>query len=95
MKIRHKQSDDKGMFYVEDKDGIVAELTYTALENNIITLDHTEVDKKLEGQGVASQLVEKSVEYAKEKNLKIDPLCPFAEAEFKRNESYQEVQAIS
>lgn len=95
MDVKHKQSDHKGMFYVEDEDGIVAELTYTALENSIITLDHAEVNKKLSGQGIGSQLVKKSVEYARENDLKIDPLCPFAEAEFKRHDSYKDVLTTS
>lgn len=91
MEIRHKETEKKGMFYLEGEDGILAELTYTAQENNIITLDHTEVDKSLKGEGVGSKLVEKSVVYARKNNLKIDPLCPFAEAQFKRHDSYSDV----
>ncbi|MFZ0491126.1 MAG: GNAT family N-acetyltransferase [Salegentibacter sp.] len=95
MNVKHKESDHKGMFYIEDEGGIVAELSYTSQENNIITLDHVEVNKKLSGQGIGSKLVKKSVEYARENELKIDPLCPFAEAEFKRHESYSDVQTPS
>lgn len=94
MEIQHKKSEKKGMFYLEGEDGILAELTYTAQENNIITLDHTEVDESLKGEGVGSKLVKKSVAYARENNLKIDPLCSFAEAQFKKHhDSYSDVLA--
>ena len=50
-----------------------------------IIIDHTEVDQTLKGKGAAYKLVEASVKYAREKNLKIMPLCPFATHYFERN----------
>ena len=81
------------MFYIENEKGLVAELTYYTSENNILTIDHTEVKREMENRGIGSRLIEKSVEYARENNLKIDPLCPFAEVKFDENESYSDVRA--
>lgn len=81
------------MFYIENEKGLIGELTYHKSDNNVITIDHTEVKRELENQGIASSLVRKSVEYAREHNLKIDPLCPFAEVQFDRNKSYSDVRA--
>lgn len=92
--IQQKETDGKGMFYIEKNGEMVAELTYTLQENNIMTLDHTETDSEFEGEGLASSLVEHSVNYARENDLKIDPLCKYAAAQFKRHEEYREVQAI-
>lgn len=80
------------MFYLENQDGVFAELTYARKENNIITIDHTEVNPEMEGQGFAGKLLHKAVEFAREENLKIDPLCPYAEVQFQRNDSYQDVK---
>ncbi len=91
--IQQKEEDGKGMFYIEKDGDIVAELTYTIQDNNIMTLDHTETESNYEGEGLASSLVKHSVEYAKEKDIMIDPLCRYAAAQFKRHEEYQEVQA--
>lgn len=91
--IQQKETDGKGMFYIEKDGDIIAELTYTRQDNNIMTLDHTETNPEYEGEGLASSLVKHSVEYAKEKDLKIDPLCRYAAAQFKRHEEYREVQA--
>ena len=91
--IQQKETDGKGMFFIEKDGDIIAELTYTRQDNNIMTLDHTETNPEYEGEGLASRLVKHSVEYAKEKDLKIDPLCRYAAAQFKRHEEYREVQA--
>jgi len=91
--IQQKETDGKGMFYIEKDSEIIAELTYTLNDNNIMTLDHTETDPKFTGEGLASGLVKHSVEYAREKNIKIDPLCRYAAAQFERHEEYRDVQA--
>lgn len=90
--IKHKDSDRRGMFYMEDEKGITSELTYTIQDNNVMIIDHTETRPALEGKGLASALVKKSVEYARENNMKIDPLCPFAEVQFDQNKDYQDVR---
>lgn len=90
--IKHKETDRRGMFYMEDESGITSELTYSIQENGILVIDHTETRPSLEGQGLASKLVKKIVEYAREENLKVDPLCPFAEVQFDENQDYKDVR---
>ena len=93
MEIKHKENDSRGMFYMENEKGIYAELTYNKQDNNILIIDHTEVNEELEGQGLATKLVKKTVDFARENQLKIDPLCPFADVQFERNKSYEDVRA--
>jgi predicted GNAT family acetyltransferase len=93
MEIQHRQNDSRGMFFAQDEKGVFAELTYTKKEGGILTIDHTEVRPELEGQGIAGKLLARSVEFARENNYKIDPLCPYAEVQFDRNKSYQDVRA--
>lgn len=91
--IKHKENDRMGMFYIEGEKGIIAELTYTKSGNGLITIDHTEVKRQYEGQGKATKLVAETVKYAREKDLKIEPLCPFAEVMFERYSEYSDVRA--
>ncbi|MGY5849885.1 GNAT family N-acetyltransferase [Salegentibacter sp. F14] len=93
MNIKHKETQTRGMFYLENNNGVYAELTYTHQDNDILTIDHTEVKPELEGQGIAGRLLKRAVEYAREQGFKVDPLCPYAEVQFERNESYQDVKA--
>lgn len=90
--IKQKETEGKGMFYVEKDGEIVAELTYTMNDNNVMTLDHSETEPGFEGQGLASGLVKHSVEYARENDIKIDPLCKYAAKQFEKHKEYQEVQ---
>ncbi|OEY72102.1 GNAT family N-acetyltransferase [Salegentibacter salarius] len=93
MDIKHRENDSRGMFFVKDEKGIYAELTYQKKAGDILVIDHTEVRPELEGQGIATKLLAHSVEFARENNYKIEPLCPFAEVQFDRNKSYNDVRA--
>lgn len=91
--IKHKENDTRGMFYMEDEKGITSELTYTKNKNGVLVIDHTETRAELEGKGLASMLLERSVNYARENNYKINPLCPFAEVKFDEHKEYRDVLA--
>ena len=91
--IKHKENHTNGMFFMSDKQSVVCELTYVKKDNNILVVDHTQTKKELEGNGLASKLLDHTVNYAREHGFKIDPLCPFAEVKFDENTSYQDVRA--
>lgn len=82
MLIQHKQDGAKGSFFVEAHDAILAEMTYSMAAENLMIIDHTEVSDELRGKNVGYQLVHRAVEYAREKQIKILPLCPFAKLVF-------------
>ncbi len=42
-----------------------------------ITLLHTEVPPELEGKGVATAIIEKTLMYIEKNHLRLIPLCPF------------------
>lgn len=91
--IKQKETEGKGMFYIEKQGDIVAELTYTLNDNNVMTLDHSSTEPGHTGEGLAGSLVKHSVDYARENSLKIDPLCDYAASQFKKHEEYHEVLA--
>jgi predicted GNAT family acetyltransferase len=52
------------------------------------------VSEKLKGQGIGYKLIEEVVAFLRENNLKVIPLCPFANAVFKkRSKDYKDVLA--
>lgn len=91
MTIQHETDGKKGAFYVEIEGERLAEMTYTAAGATKFIIDHTEVSDKLRGKGVGLQLVKASVAYAREHNLKIMPLCPFAKSVFDKKEELRDV----
>lgn len=93
MEIKHKENNSRGMFYIENEKGLIAQLTYHKNDDDVMTIDHTEVKRELENQGIGTSLVKESVMYARKNQYKIDPLCPFAEVQFDMNKSYSDVRA--
>ena len=89
--IEQKETEGKGMFYIEEDGEIVGELIYSIQDNGIMTLDHTETDPKMAGKGLASKLVKHSVDYARKNNYKVDPMCAYAAKQFERHEDYREL----
>lgn len=94
MEIKHKDDGKKGTFYVESEGQQVAMMTYSHAGPKNIIIDHTEVSDKLKGQGVGYKLVEAAVDYMRKNGLKAIPLCPFANAVFKKmGDKYSDVRA--
>lgn len=91
MNIQHKSGDTKGEFYIEQNGEIAGKITYSKLGNTQIIVDHTEVSDDFKGQNIGRKLVEHVVNYARNHQLKIIPLCPFAKSIIERDETLQDV----
>lgn len=92
MDILQQQQGSKGSFYIEQNGEMVAEMTYSMAGENLLIIDHTEVADSLRGKNIGYQLVKKAAEYAREKEIKIIPLCPFAKAVFtKKHDEFKDV----
>ena len=91
MEIQQEDNGKKGVFFIEENGEVVAELTYVWSGEDKIIIDHTGVSEKLGGKGIGKQLVHKAVEMAREKQIKILPLCPFAKKVFDKTEDYKDV----
>lgn len=92
MLILHKQDGNKGSFYIEENEKVLAEMTYTHAGPALIIIDHTEVLDELRGRQVGLSLVNRAADYAREARLKILPLCPFAKSVFdKYPETFSDV----
>src|SRR4249920_780799 len=93
MDIQNKKVGTKGMFYVQKDKTILAEMVYTMASPDKMIIEHTEVSEELKGQNVGFQLVKTAVEFARAHNIKILPLCPFANSVFKRKPEFADVLA--
>jgi len=91
MEILQKDDAHKGMFYVMQDNKILAEMTYVWAGTGRIIIDHTNVSEELKGKGAGKQMVAKAVDFAREKGIKILPLCPFAKSVFDKVEEFRDV----
>ncbi len=79
-------------FYIGDnEDSPKAELVYEYSEEGCIVITHTRVSEELRGQRIGQLLLGKMVDFAREENKKIIPVCPYAKGELLKNKAYEDV----
>jgi uncharacterized protein len=91
MLVQRKQTDNKGMFYVESDGEVQARMFYHMNAPDKLVIEHTEVDDELRGQNVGYQLVEAAVQYARQHQIKITVWCPFAKSVFDKKPDWHDV----
>lgn len=93
IKIEREDNGKKGRYAIYYNDEFAGEMTFTWAGKTQFIIDHTEVESKFAGKGLGKKLVLKSVEYARENNVKIIPLCPFAKKVFDTTKEIQDVRS--
>lgn len=91
MLIRKEETGSKGAFIAYEEKKKIGEMSYSIAGSDKIIIDHTEVDPEQKGKSIGKILLQKVVEHARENNLKIIPLCPFAKAMFDKNVDIRDV----
>ncbi|WP_114792710.1 GNAT family N-acetyltransferase [Niabella yanshanensis] len=91
MEVIVKELDGKGYAMARENGKRAGMMTYSIAGEALIIVDHTEVEPDFNGKGVGQQMLYKIVDMAREKQIKIIPLCPFAAAMFKRTDNIKDV----
>jgi len=80
----------KGAWVIERDGKTLAELSYTTAGSRVI-LDHSDVSDALRGTGSGKKLVIAAAQWARESNVKLMPLCPFAKSVFDKTPDIRDV----
>lgn len=91
MNISFKDDGKKGAFFIQADGDTLAEMTFVWAGEKKIIIDHTEVSERFKGQQAGKKLVQKAVDFAREQQIKILPLCPFAKRVIESNADYGDV----
>jgi len=91
--VQHREQGTRGEFFIERDGARVAEMIYQRIKESTIRIDHTEVDVSLRGGGVARQLLDAAVAWARQNKAKISPNCSYVVAQFARDKSLHDVSA--
>ncbi|MDX9798049.1 MAG: GNAT family N-acetyltransferase [Bacteroidales bacterium] len=89
-KIEIRNNSEKSSFELFLNDVHAGEIDYEIRRDKIL-LTHTGVRQEHEGKGLARKLVEFAVSYARENELKVQPICPYIKKVFERNQEYQDL----
>lgn len=71
-------------------EGQLAKLDYME-DTNTIVMTHVGVPPEFRGHGVAGKITQAALEYAKEKSLRVIPMCSYVAAYIRRNPQYIEL----
>ena len=95
MDIQQQDDGKHGVFQASDndngKENLAGEMAYTWAGEGMFIIDHTDVSEDYRVQGIGRQLLDKVVEFAREKNLKIISLYPYAKSVFDKDPSIADV----
>jgi predicted GNAT family acetyltransferase len=85
-----RDNPEKHRFEADLGDGSMALAEYTLPEGKIV-FTHTEVPPAHEGRGVGSALIRYSLDAARERGLKVMPVCAFFASYMRRHADVQEL----
>ncbi len=80
--------EEENRIYIENSNGdVIAEIEFEEIKDGVYNIFHTFVDESFRGQGIASKLVEKAVNYIKSKNGKVEATCSYAKKWLEKNQN--------
>ncbi|GAB4091581.1 GNAT family N-acetyltransferase [Flaviaesturariibacter terrae] len=91
MTIQHQQNEQHGNFFILADGELIADMTYIRHDPHSIIINHTQVDEEMQGQDIGFRLVQAAVDYARQHQLKIVPVCVFAAAVFEKKPEFRDV----
>lgn len=91
MVVRHEITETKGSFTAYEEEKKIGEMTYSTAGKDKFIIDHTEVHPDEKGKGIGRVLLDRAVEYARDSQIKIIPLCPYAKSMFDRDVDIRDV----
>ena len=87
LEINHNKAENRFEVWIE---GNLSKLDYIQDGKNFV-ITHVGVHPDLRGQGVAGRIVQVSLEYAKEKSLRVIPMCSYAAVYMRRHPEYAQL----
>lgn len=84
IEFNFKDDGKKGRFTAHEGSKIAGDMHFTWAGPNKLIIDHTEVSPDFAGRGIGKLLLMEVVKMAREKKIKILPLCPFAKSVFEK-----------
>ena len=87
--VKHNETDKNFEVFQDGK--YAGLMTYSWAGDDKFIIDHTEVDEQYGGLGLGKKLVETGVNFAREKGVKIIPLCSFAKKTIDKTPEFQDV----
>lgn len=86
-----KVQKEANRFFIMDHDNLVGEIIFIENDNYLIA-NHTFVNPKYRGKGIAQVLLESLVKYARENQKKIEAVCTYVQKKFQDSKGYDDLK---
>ena len=87
LEIIHNEAENRFETWIDNQ---LSKLDYMQ-DGNTIVMTHVGVYPEHRGQGIAGKLTQVALEYAKERSLRVIPMCPYIAAYIRRNTRYEDL----
>lgn len=91
--VAREDTATRGRYVIDLGDGFEAEMNYTRPRNGVLSIHHTGVPSEFEGRGIAARLVNAAIADARAQGFKIEPLCSYVAAQFRRHPEWNDLLA--
>ena len=91
--VERQDSPTRGRYVINLGDGFEAEMNYTKPQMGVMSIHHTGVPPEFGGRGVAARLVDAAIADARAEGFKIEPLCSYVAAQFRRHPQWADLRA--
>ena len=83
---------EKNRIISKDAEGkIIAAVTFPAIDDKTVNIDHTFVDPSLRGQDIAAELLQKAYAEIKRQNKTARATCSYAQKWFEQNKDCRDI----
>jgi len=94
LQVELEETPPRGRFKLLGSEGqMLGQMTFSRARDDLIIIDHTEVDDSLRGQGGGARLFAGMVAWARRTNTKVMSTCPFASSMFERDPASRDILA--
>lgn len=85
--IQHNKDQHRFETIIEN---LISVIDYQ-LDGKHLSLTHVVVPKLLEGRGIAGELTQTALDWARAENYRVIPVCPYVQTWLKRHSEYQDL----
>lgn len=93
LSVMHEECGTKGRYYIVHSSG-ESELTYSVISTKLVIADYTQVAPGHEGEGIGMMMLREFIADARSKGFQIVPLCPFVNAQRRKNHEWADVFSV-
>ena len=91
--VEHEEGSGHGRYFIRLPGDLEAEMTYRKIGDGVIAIDHTYTPTEMRGRNIAFLMLSASIADAREKGLKIRPVCSYAVVQFQRHKEWADLLA--